>query len=95
MNNIPIHRRITHSRIGSAARLAALLLAPLVFAGCTSDGQVREVDGQYRKVYPDRNGGWYYVDSHSQKVHLDELPPEGGLMPTEHKTGGSSGGGWE
>ena len=63
----------------------------MVLAGCTSDGQVREVDGQYRKVYPDRNGGWYYLDYHSQKIHLDELPPERGLMPAEHNPNPSVG----
>jgi hypothetical protein len=57
---------------------------------------VRVVDGQYRKVYPDRKeGGWYYVDRQGQKVHLDELPPEGGLMPTEHNPGGGPAGAWE
>ena len=96
MKNTPSLRRLVRPRSRAAARLAAFVLVPLFLAGCTTDGQVRKVDGTYRKVYPDKkNGGWYYVDHNAQKVHLDELPPEGGLMPTEHKTGGSSGGGWE
>ena len=91
MNNFPF-RRIINLRGGRVVRLAALLFVSLVLSGCTTSGRVREVDGQYRKVYPDPNGGWYYVDSHTQKVHLDELPPEGGLMPKEHSPGA---GAWE
>jgi hypothetical protein len=96
MKNTPSLRRIVHRGSRTAARLAALVLIPLFLTGCTTDGQVREVDGAYRKVYPDKkNGGWYYTDHNAQKVHLDELPPEGGLMPSEHDSGGGSGGSWD
>lgn len=48
-----------------------------IAGGCTSDGRVREVDGMYRKIYPDeKQGGWYYLNSHGERVHLDRLPPE-------------------
>ena len=98
MKNTSSLGRIVHLRSRTAARLAALVLVliPLLLAGCTTDGQVRNVDGTYRKVYPDKkNGGWYYLDHNAQKVHLDELPPERGLMPTEHNSTGGSGGAWD
>ena len=95
MRNIPLLRPLLHLRVGLAVWLAALLAVPLVLAGCTTDGQVREVDGTYRKVYPDKkNGGWYYLDHNAQKVHLDELPPERGLMPSEHTQPGGASGAW-
>ena len=48
-----------------------------IAGGCTSDGRVREVDGMYRKIYPDhQTGGWYYLNSHGEKVQLNQLPPE-------------------
>ena len=57
-----------------------LVSALALVCGCTSDGHVRNIDGMYRKVYPDNKlGGWYYVDGHGEKVHLNELPPESGL----------------
>lgn len=52
--------------------------------GCTSDGIVRDVDGMYRKVYPDeKQGGWYYVNGQGEKVHLDRLPPERNIYDTD------------
>lgn len=57
--------------------LLILMGAFAVAGGCTSDGRVREVDGMYRKIYPDHeNGGWYYVNAHGDRVHMDRLPAE-------------------
>lgn len=65
-------RTIPH-RLLNLGLIATLSFAP---AGCTTDGRVRYVDGGYQKVYADPKGGYYYVNRHAEKVHLDELPPE-------------------
>ena len=50
------------------------LCAAVWLNGCTLDGEIVKVDGRFRKVFPDDGGGYYYIDHHGQKVHLDEMP---------------------
>ena len=65
--------------MASIARLACLaivvFLGSVTLPGCARDGELRMIEGRYRKVFPDRNGGFYYLDFNGNKKHLAEMPP--------------------
>ncbi len=53
------------------ALMAVLLCMCLTMTGCAKDGDIRMVNGEYRKVFRDQDGQEYFVKD-GRKYRVDE-----------------------